>query len=241
MPVLSRFDLMRLSAIGMLLILPAVSGAQQIPPVAEQMAKTFGLDSFGQVEAIRYTWTVEGRLSRTWEWKPKTDTVTYEGKDKEGKPVKVTYQRSQIDSQSDAVKNEIDPGFVNDQYWLLLPLHVAWDGAKVTDEGKQATPLGNTSAEHIVVKYAAGGYSPGDTWEIYVGPDKRVVEMRYHRAVAVAGLPNLVTATWTGYKKAGPLLFSTDHPGVADGQPFRIFFSDVAVKLTGSKDWISAQ
>ena len=145
---LSRLDVIRLFAFSMLLlILPATSWAQQRPPIAEQMAKTYGLDSFGQIEGIRYTFNAErpgGELSRTWEWNPKTDTVSYEGKDKEGKPVKVTYQRSQLGSQSDAVKNEIDPAFINDQYWLLFPFHVVWDGsATVTDEGMQKLPIGN--------------------------------------------------------------------------------------------------
>ena len=80
------------------------------------------------------------KLSHMCEWNPKTDTVSYEGKDKEGKPVKVSYQRSQLSSQSDAIKNEIDPAFSNDQYWLLLPFHVVWDGATVTDEGQQKLP-----------------------------------------------------------------------------------------------------
>jgi len=239
---LSRPDVIRLVAFSMLLILPVTSGGQQLPPVAEQMAKTFGLDSFGKVEAIRYTFTIPGLVSaRTWEWKPKTDTVSYEGKDKEGKPVQVAYKRSELSSQSDAVKNQIDPGFVNDQYWLLLPLHVAWDGASVTDEGMHETPLGKTSAQRIVVKYASSGYSPGDTWELYVGADKRVEEMTYHRAVAVPGLPNVVNATWEGYKKAGPLLISTEHHGTADGKPFQLSFADVAVRVKGSKTWISAQ
>jgi hypothetical protein len=236
----SRFDVIRLLTLAVVLAVPISSSAQQLPPVAEQMAKTFGLDSFGQIEALRYTWAVEGAISRTWVWQPKTDTVSYEGKDKEGKPMKVTYQRSQLDSQSDAVRKEIDPAFVNDQYWLLLPLHVAWDGATVTDDGMHETPLGQTPAQRIVVKYAASGYSPGDTWDIYVGPDKRIKEMTYHRAVPLPGTPNLVNATWAGYKKAGPLLISTDHPGTADGKPFRITFSDVAVKVAGSKDWMSA-
>jgi hypothetical protein len=238
----SQFDRIRILAVSMLLILPLTSMAQQLPPAAEQMAKAYGLDSFGKVEAIRYTFEIPGLVPpRTWVWEPKTDTVTYEGKDKDGKAVKVTYQRSQIDSQSDMVKTQIDPGFVNDQYWLLLPLHVAWDGATVTDEGKQETPLGKTAAEKIVVKYAASGYSPGDTWDLYVGPDKRVVEMTYHRAVPAPHLPNLVNAKWEGYKKAGPLLFATDHHGTADGNPFELTFTDVAVRVKGSKDWISAK
>ena len=142
---LSRLDEIRLFVFSMLLlILPATSWAQQRPPIAEQIAKTYGLDSFGQIEGIRYTFNAElpgVELSRTWEWNPKTDTVSYEGKDKEGKPIKVTYQRSQLSSQSDAIKNEIEPSFTNDQYWLLFPFHIVWDSsATVTDEGTQKCP-----------------------------------------------------------------------------------------------------
>jgi hypothetical protein len=146
-------NVIRLLAFGMLLIFPATSEAQQSPPIAEQIAKTNGLDSFGQIEAIRYTWNVEsanGTVSRSWEWSPKTDTVSYEGKDKEGKPVKASYQRAKVSSQSDAIKNEIDPAFANDQYWLLLPFHVLWDGATVTSEGNNKLPLGDGSAERVV-------------------------------------------------------------------------------------------
>lgn len=242
MPTLSRFDVLRLVAFGMLVVLPAMSRADELPPLAKEVARTFGIDSFGKVDAIRFTWSIEGApVSRTWEWHPKTDTVAFEGKDKEGKPVKVTYKRSEIDSQSDAVKSEIDPNFVNDQYWAFLPFHIVWDGATVTDEGKAETPLGKIQADHIVAKYASSGYSPGDTWELFIGPDKRVLEMRYNRAVPVKGVPNLVLAKWEGYKKAGPLLFSTERPGTADGHPFLIKISDVAVRTIGSKEWKKAE
>ena len=240
---LSRFDVLPLAAFSLLLVLPAASGAQQVPPAAEHMAKTFGLDSFGKVEAIRYTFAIPGLVPpRTWEWHPKTDTVTYEGKDQQGNPMKVTYKRSELDSQSDAVKTQIDPGFVNDQYWLLLPLHFVWDGASVTDEGMQETPLGKTSARRIVAKYASSGYSPGDTWELYVGADDRIEEFVYHGGgPGTQKRPKLLMATWADYKKMGPLLISTDHRGTADGNPLRLFFSDVSVKLTGSDSWVNAQ
>jgi hypothetical protein len=240
---MSQLDVIRLFAFSMLLILPATSTAQQRPPIAEQIAKAYGLDSFGQVEAIRYTWDAElpgVKLYRTWEWSPKTDTVSYDGKDKQGNPVKITYQRSQLGSQSDAVKNEIDPAFANDQYWLLLPFHVVWDGATVTDEGMDKLPLSGGSAERIVVKYPSeGGYQPGDTWELYVGADKRIAEIVYRRGAP--NPPKLVMATWTDYRKAGPFLFSTEHRGTVDGKPVRISFLDVSVKLAGSDNWIRAQ
>ena len=239
-----RLNVMRLLALGMLLILPATSEAQQSPPIAEQIAKTYGLDLFGQIEAIRYTFNLEFpgvKISRTWEWSPKTDTVAYEGKDKEGKPIKLTYQRSQLGSQSDAIKNEIDPNFANDQYWLILPFHIVWDRATVTNEGVHKLPLGSASAERVVAKYPSeGGYQPGDTWELYVGADRRVEEIVYRRG-APNPPPKLVMATYADYKKAGPLLVATDHRGTVDGKPFQLSFSDVSVKVTGSENWINAQ
>jgi hypothetical protein len=36
--------------------------------------------------------------------------------------------------------------------------------------------------------------------------------------------------TWAGYKKTGPLIFSTEHRGTADGKPLHLFFSNVVVK-----------
>jgi hypothetical protein len=244
----SRFNMIRLLTVTVsILVFAAISRAQELPPVAEQMTKTYGLDSFGQIEKIRYTFNLEVpglKVARTWDWEPKTNQISYEGKDKDGNPVKITYQRSQLSSQSDTVKNEIDPAFVNDHYWLLFPLHVAWDrSATVTDEGMHKLPLGNGSAERVMVKYPSkGGYAPGDTWELYVGADHRVEEFIYHGGgEGTQQRPKLLIATWAGYKTAGPLLISTDHRGMADGKPLQITLSNVSVKLTGSDSWVNAQ
>ena len=212
--------------------------------VREQIAKTYGLDEFAKVEAIRYTWNAQFpgvNISHSWVWEPKTGKVSYEGKDKDGKAVKATYVRSQLNNQPDTVKNDIDPAFVNDNYWLLFPLHAYWDSsADVQDKGTQPLPQGNGSAGLVSVKYPSdGGYTPGDTWDLYIGKDNRVEQFVYHRGGPKK--PSVVTATWEGYKKAGPLLISTDHNGTADGNTLRIFISDVAVKVTGSENWISAQ
>jgi hypothetical protein len=221
-------------------VTPGWAGAR--PAIAEQLAKTYGLDSFKQIEAIRFSFNVPALgLSRSWVWWPKTDQVSFEGKDKSGNPVKVTYLRSQLGSAPANVKNQIDAAFINDQYWLLLPFHVYWDGgADVQDAGTQKLPLGEGSAKRVIVKYPSqGGYAPGDTWELYLGSDGRVEEMVYRRGGPKK--PRVVMAKWEGYKKAGPLVVSTDHPGTADGKPVRISISDVAVKLVGSDTWLSAQ
>jgi hypothetical protein len=227
-----------------MLMLAAPCLAQQRPPIVEKLAKTYGLDSFGQVEAIRYTFKAQlpgVDVARSWIWEPKTDQVTYEGKDKSGNPVKVTYLRSQLGSQPAEVNETIDPSFLNDQYWLLLPFHVSWDSsAAVESAGMQKLPQGQGTAEKIVVKYPSdGGYSPGDTWDLYVGGDGRIQEMAYHRGGPRK--PSLVIASWADYKKAGPLLVSLDHPGTADDKPLHVSFANVAVKLAGSNTWLEAQ
>ena len=245
MRILGRLVVLCLLAFTILLILPARSQAQQRPPILEQVAKAYGLDSWDKVEAIRYTWNGEipglFKVAHAWQWEPKTGKITYEGKDKAGKPVKVTYDSSQLGSQSDQVKNEIEPSFVNDNYWLMFPFHAYWDkSATITNQGTKKLPVGAGAATLVSVKYPqeAGGYTPGDTWDLYVGKDFRVQAFVYHRGGDKK--PKLVTATWTGYKKAGPLVVSTEHRGNADGKPLHLWITNVAVKLAGSDKWIPA-
>jgi hypothetical protein len=247
MAKLSRSTTIRFLVFGVL-VLAATSWAQSCPPAAEKIAKAYGLDSWGQIDAIRYTFNLDLpalklKLSRSWVWEPKADRVSYEGKDKAGNPVKATYVRSQLSSQPDNVKNEIDPGFVNDQYWLVFPFHTCWDtAANVEDKGMQKLPLGGGSARQVVVKYSSeGGYTPGDTWELFVGPDNRVKQLFFRHGASTKEPIKATIVTWAGHKKAGPLLVSTDHRGTADGKAVTITFTDVAVKLAGSDAWINAQ
>ena len=241
----NRASTLRIVAFGAFLPVAVISRAQQRDPIIDNIGKAYGVDSWNQIEAIRYTWNREipgaPKLAHKWEWEPKTGKISYEGADKDGKAVKVTYDSSQLSSQSDQVKKEVEPAFVNDNYWLLFPLHAYWDkSAAITSEGTKKLPVGVGSATLVSVKYPAkaGGYTPGDTWDLYVGKDFRVQAMVYQSG----GLPkHLVAAKWTGYKKAGPLLFSTEHTGTLNGKPLHIWMSDVAVKVTGSDQWINAQ
>ncbi len=229
------------------LVLASASWAQKCPPAAEKIAQAYGIDSFEQVDAVRSTFNIDFpgvKVAQTWIWEPKADRVTYEGKDKDGNPVNVTYVRSQLGSQADSVKKEIDPSFNNNQYWLWLPFHACWDtSAKVEDTGMHKLPIGGGSARRVVVTYPAegGGYTPGDTWEMYVGPDNRVQQLTWHLGSGAHSIVSVVNAKWLDYKKAGLIVVSLDHRGTGDGKPLRIFFTDVAVKLAGSDAWIKVQ
>ena len=93
----SRFTILGLLGCAVL-VLATTSAAQQRAPILEQVAKTYGIDSWDKVEAIRYTWNGEitglFKAAHKWEWEPKTGKISYEGTDKAGKPVKVTYDSS---------------------------------------------------------------------------------------------------------------------------------------------------
>src|SRR5256885_7402277 len=108
------------------LVLAAPSWAQTRPPEIEKLAKTYGLDSYGQIEAVRYTFNLDlpalkGNLSRTWTWGPQTRQVIFETKDKDGKPGQVSHNRSQLHSAPANVKGEIEPAFVDHNYWFIFP------------------------------------------------------------------------------------------------------------------------
>ena len=221
----------------------ARASAEQRPAIADEIAKTYGFESLGQVDAIRYTFHIDApslKFSRSWVWEPNTDRVSYEGKDKAGNPVKVAYSRSQLATQSAMVKDEIEFAFLNDQYWLLFPFHLVWDtGAKVEDAGMHKLPVGKSSARRVVVTYPAqGGFTPGDAWEIFVGSDNRIRELIYRKG---GDAKPTVIAAWQDYERAGPLLFSLNHPGTSKGKPARVWFTDVAVRLVGSDAWVNAQ
>jgi hypothetical protein len=217
--------------------------AQQRSPILDQLASTYGRNSWDQVEAIRFTFNVEeAKLSRSWVWEPKADRVSYDGPDTDGKPIKITYSRSQLASQSGFVKEMVDPAFNNDHYALLLPLHLAWDmGMTVEDAGIQKGHLLKGSARKIVVKYPSdsGGYTPGDTWDLFIGNDGRLRELVLRHGGAVK--PAVSYATWADHREVGPLLISMDKRGTGDGQPIHLFFTNVAVKLVGSSTWIDAK
>lgn len=223
--------------------LPISCLAQEKPDIRHQIADTYGLSSWSQVEQIRYTFNVDAgvrKMARTWTWDTKNDKVTYEGQDSAGKPTKVTYSRASM--PPDAVK-DVDPNFINDQYWLLFPFHLVWDkDITVEDKGITADPTGKSKGRvrKITVTYpkTGGGYTPGDMYDLFVGADNRAIAWIFHRGGAEK--PTL-TVTWADYKMAGPVLISTDHCGTLNDKPFHLFFSDVAVKLAGASDFVSAK
>jgi hypothetical protein len=196
-----------------------------------QVARAYGLDSFSLVGKLRYTFNArfsEKTISRSWLWDVGGGSVTMQ----EPGAAPVSYART---GSPDTSFRKVDAQFINDQYWLLFPLHLAWDAsAIVTVAPNQPVPIGTGTATRVTITFPpAGGYTPGDAFDLFVDNSNRVKQWAYRRENATAPTR---TNLWEENRRVGPLLVSLDRPG-ADST-FRVWFTDVAVQLKGSNDWL---
>lgn len=204
----------------------------------ERIGNAYGVHNFSQVEQIQYTFNVkigEKQIRRFWIWEPKLDRVTFKGMDY---TAAVTYYRHDIETSASSALKKVDAWFINDNYWLLFPFHIAWDSnITIEDTGRQRLPLGGGQAKRIVITFPpSGGYTPGDVYEIFLNDDFRLLQWVYHRGGSEK--PTRVT-TWENYRQAGPLVLALDHHAGDDS--FRLWFTGVGVKLAGKENWIYAE
>ncbi len=222
-----------------LLLLAAAVHANAFP-VREQLARAYGIQEFTQVEEIRYTFNAkigDRVVSRRWAWMPQTDRVTFLGTEEQGGTV--VYDRADLGPPSNELIKKVDPWFVNDNYWLIFPLRLFWDrsAAVTADEAPAPLPIGTGRAKRLVVSYPSNeGYTPGDVYELFVDKSDRIVQWIYRKGGDPK--PTRIT-TWEDYRRAGPLTLVLDHRGADEG--FRVWFTDVAVRLTGRPEWIPAK
>jgi hypothetical protein len=208
------------------------------PDMRQKVAEAYGIRSFGQIEQIRYTFNVKAGdkyVNRSWIWQPKLDQVTFTAGNN-AQPI--TYSRKQISAAATDNLKKIDAWFINDNYWLLFPIRMAWDHqAKVEDVGRKDLTIGTGKARCLVVSYPPeGGYTPGDVYELFLDDRYRIIQWIYRKGGST--VPTNI-ASWDNYRQAGPLVLALNHQWA--NKNVRIWFSDVAVKTAGSASWINAE
>lgn len=202
--------------------------------VRQQIAQWYGIDGFDQVEAIRFTFNAQvgtKKVHRAWLWRPVTGEVIL-GADSPA--ARVTFTHPLPAETADDRQRALDAKFVNDRYWLLFPLHLIWDqAAAVEDRGLARRPMGGGEARRIEVRYPdAGGYTPGDVYELFIDTRGEMVEWVYRRGGDAS--PTRLS-TWEDHHRLGPLRISLDHRGP---EGFRVWFSDVAIKIHNRPGWV---
>lgn len=206
--------------------------------IRQKIADAYGIRSFAQVEQIRYAFNVqlgEKYVKRDWTWWPQQDRVEFRPEGDVERAIR--YERIDLDSGKARDLKELDAKFINDQYWLLFPYHLVWDQqTTVAVVGHRPLPIGTGNATCVVVTYPpTGGYTPGDVYELFIDDGYRLAQWIYRKGGASE--PTRV-ATWQDHRQAGPITLALDHRGPDNN--FRVWFTDVSVKLKGADEWIAA-
>ncbi|QDU66820.1 hypothetical protein [Engelhardtia mirabilis] len=226
-------DLLSAGCVCLLLLGCASTGNSHEGPGA-RVAAAYGVDHFGELEALRYTFNAdlgEREIARQWEWEPGTGRVAH----RKGDELFVYFRGSNGAPES---PREVDGQFINDQYWLLFPLHLVWDsGLEITSQGTATGPITGAECEHLICTYSSEvGYTPGDVYELFVDEDGDVREWIFR---AAGSEEPTRTAAWSEPTAIGPIRASLEFPG-PDPEAFRIWFTDVEYKLAGG-EWTAVE
>lgn len=170
--------------------------------LAKRVAEAAGAAAWPGVKAVAFTFVVESggeeraRAEHRWDVVAGRDTVTFRGRT-------VT-----VDVRGGAGGSEDEKAayarWVNDTYWLLVPLKlfdpgvVRRHGGVVEEEGRRL--------EVLDLSFESVGLTPTDRYRLYVEPERASIVRWDHRPATGAGM----TATWSAPERAGPLNLSLE-------------------------------
>jgi len=143
-----------------------------------KVAMAYGYDKFDEVNSIAYTWNVQVDSAtvstRDWKWNIKERTVDYATPD-----TSYTYS---LDLPVDQLP-EADKGFINDKYWLMMPIPIGlgfW--VHYEEEANIPSPISGTDATKLTIVYnSADGYTPGDAYDLYLDENNMILEWTFRR------------------------------------------------------------
>ena len=149
---------------------PAAESDAKAAKLAEAVFKASGGYNWPRVKAIKFTFTVEQggktllKAAHHWNIRSNTDTVSWGEK-----TITVDLKNPGTDADAKAAYAR----WVNDSYWLLMPLKLKDPGVKLAYKGQQT--IEKKSYEVLNLSFAGGGLTPGDQYNIYIDPVTNLV------------------------------------------------------------------
>jgi hypothetical protein len=195
--------------------------------IARQVeAASGGRAAFEAMTKLDFDWSVEIKdkvaVKNSYTWNPHTKEVTFEGMDGNSK-LRVDF--SNIDNkegkvlldgkpvaqdQKDALINSAYAHFINDSYWLIMPL-------KLFDPGVHLALMKPEKKEGKIyqvlhMEFENVGLTPKDQYWLFMNPETHLIDG--WRFILTGGKKG--EFKWKEYRKVGPLTLSTYRPS-ADG------------------------
>ena len=214
----------------------AATPVAQQPQIIQKIIAASGMDDISHVIEIRFTFNVQrknGNVARKWTWRPREDKVTLSYPGPTGEMVSLSYIRSEIAGKADVATNirMADRWFINDSFWLMMPLHLSWQEAAklgVQDHGMTDLPIGSGQAKQVTITFPSsdsggGGYTPGDVYDLHLDDEYLIKQWSFRKGGR--DKPNL-TNTFEAYATIGDLKLAMNH---TNPNGFRLWFNDVTV------------
>jgi hypothetical protein len=201
--------------------------AMTVVPTGQMIAERYGIDGWDQIQQIEFTFNVQlpgrdGVVTRQWRWDIANQQVTRTVADE---AISIALGPASDDRPDEW--EQVHSQYINDSYWLLFPFQLVWSDPRVTDEGDQPLPIGEGEARKYTCQWPdEGGYTPGDAYDLYLGPDRLIKQWVFRRGGGESGSAH----TWNQHRQLGPIIVSLDHRNADD--TFRLWFTDVQATLT---------
>jgi hypothetical protein len=211
------------------------------PPLTYKVSEAAGGPKalYERTRAIRFTFVVEAQGKRVmeakhdWDLVAQTDRVTWRGPEGAWDVVVHTGQQRALSAtldgkpldaarQAEAAKLAYQR-WVNDSYWLLMPIKLLDDGALTRELGPGQ--LDGQPVLQLNLAFKAVGLTPGDEYTLFIDPATHRVREWELRLQGRADNPTRVT--WEQHQTFGPLTLALDHRW-RDGSK-RLFFEGVEV------------
>ncbi|MEM8736884.1 MAG: hypothetical protein AAGG38_00160 [Planctomycetota bacterium] len=220
------------------LITPPTHADDPADSPAAELAERYGLSGWGQVDSLTFTFNVvlpgrDATITRAWTWDVVGQSVTRQ-LGEETHRVNLKLFQPVAGLSSNLKDYEVHEQFINDTYWLLFPFQLVWSNPTVTEQRVSDYPIVLPDEHHVPAEGirklvcqwpAAGGYTPGDAYDLYLGPDGFIKQWVFRRGGKAEGSAH----TWEDHQQLGPIVVSLDHHNAAG--TFRLWFTGVQATL----------
>ncbi len=169
----------------------------------EAFSATHRWDRRRQLDRVRWTDDKGRRLEAVVD-------IDHRSGDAEVKPTEAEW--AQIDGanagdQTVAILKKAYQRWVNDAYWLMMPLKLKDPGAHLERVDDRTWRDSNWTVLRLT--FGEVGLTPGDTYWVYIDPQTNRVGRWTMKLQGQTGEPTPVT--WTDYRSVGPLTLAHDH------------------------------
>ena len=203
---------------------PAVSADDSAAgQLGRRIVENSGFDSLNEVAQIDFDFVVTDdgksvfKAKHRWdrkngrariEWKDKTGATTVAWLDVATRTAVGTIDGKLVTgADAESLSKSAYGRYINDTYWLLMPLKLFDPGTTLESEDKET--VDGTTYEILRLSFEGVGLTPGDVYRLYIDDGGYRIHGWQMLLQGRKDKPRYVT--WEDYKPVGPLLISHRH------------------------------